>query len=61
MIEFDEIRLSLNAMEEGIKELKESLNIEQLEEEIKKLEEETAQDGFFFKLFDFLFKLFNIK
>ena len=46
MIEFDEIRLSLNAMENSITELKESLNIVQLEEEIKQLEEETAKDGF---------------
>ena len=46
MIEFDEIRLSLNAMENSITELKESLNIVQVEEEIKQLEEETAKDGF---------------
>ena len=44
MIEFDEIRLSLNAMEEGIKELKESLNIVHVEEEIKKLEDDKGTD-----------------
>ena len=46
MLEYDEFRLRLVGMEGGITELKESLDIAGTIEEIKKLEDESAQDGF---------------
>ena len=46
MLEYDEFRLRLVGMEGGITELKESLDIAGTIEEIKKLEDEAAQDGF---------------
>lgn len=46
MIELEEYRLQLRDLEEGIKELEDSINIPKLESEISELEKEAAQPGF---------------
>ena len=46
MIEYDQYRLDLQAMKDGILELRESLEISKNEEEIQKLEEQSADADF---------------
>ena len=46
MIQYEELRLQLLEQEKPLKELYESLGIEAVKEEIEKLEEQTASEGF---------------
>ncbi len=46
MLELDELRLSLEAMEPKVKEMYEACGIEKLTEELNTLEEKTADNGF---------------
>ena len=46
MIQYEELRLALLEQEKPLKELYESLGIESVKEEIEKLEEQTASEGF---------------
>ena len=46
MIQYEELRLALLEQEKPLKELYESLGIEAVKEEIEKLEEQTASEGF---------------
>ena len=46
MIQYEELRLELLEQEKPLKELYESLGIESVKEEIEKLEEQTASEGF---------------
>ena len=46
MIQYEELRLQLLEQEKPLKELYESLGIESVKEEIEKLEEQTASEGF---------------
>ncbi len=46
MIEFDEYRLALQAMEAPLKELFDALDIDGAKEEVAALEEKSAEDGF---------------
>ena len=46
MVQYEELRLALLEQEKPLKELYESLGIEAVKEEIEKLEEQTASEGF---------------
>ena len=46
MIQFEELRLSLLDYEEKLKQLREALGLDAMNEEIAKLEAQTAEDGF---------------
>ncbi len=46
MIEFEEIKLSLEGMKSGMEELRDSLNITETEQKIKVLEKDTMENGF---------------
>lgn len=46
MLQYEELRLSLLESEKPLAELKESIGYESMQEEIKKLEDEAAQEGF---------------
>ncbi|HEX3039112.1 MAG TPA: peptide chain release factor 2 [Caproiciproducens sp.] len=46
MLQFEELRLSLEELEPGLKDLAEALGLEGMREEIAKLDEKAAQPGF---------------
>ena len=46
MLQYEELRLSLLESEKPLAELKESIGYDSMKEEIKKLEDEAAQGGF---------------
>ena len=46
MLEFEEIKLSLNELKLEIKDLSEALNLNSIKDEIKKLEKSASKPGF---------------
>lgn len=46
MLQFEELRLSLLENEKPLEDLKAALGLDQMRDEIKRLEDEAAKDGF---------------
>ena len=46
MIEYDEVRFNIQSLKDSIDELCEALEVDKLKEQIKELDEQAAQDGF---------------